>query len=91
MSRGLAVYGVVTFMLNYSRTSIKRPPIKRPPSIKRPLTKVPNYYFVRKVLYSIPLFNGCSNRRVLYIIEDTSEDTDIRLTHCIIPCAFCLQ
>ena len=35
--------------------------------------------------------NICSNRRVLYIIEDTSEDTDIRLTHCIIPCAFCLQ
>ena len=37
----------------YSRTSIKRPP-----SIKRPLSKVPNYYFVSKVLYSIPLFNG---------------------------------
>ena len=32
----------------------------------------------------------CSNRRVLYIIEDTSEDTDIRLTHCIISCAFLL-
>ena len=43
---------------NYSRTSIKRPPIKRPPSIKRPLSKVPNYYFVSQVLYSIPLFNG---------------------------------
>ena len=27
-------------------------------SIKRPLSKVPNYYFVSKVLYSIPLFNG---------------------------------
>ena len=37
----------------YSRTSIKRPP-----SIKRPLSKVPNYYFVSKMLYSIPLFNG---------------------------------
>ena len=43
---------------HYSQTSIKRPPIKRPPSIKRPLSKVPNYYFVSKVLYSMPLFNG---------------------------------
>ena len=32
--------------LDYSLTSIKRPPIKRPPSIKRPLCKVPIYFLV---------------------------------------------
>ena len=41
------VRGNTAFIHNYSRTSIKRP-----------LSKVPNYYFVSKVLYSIPLFNG---------------------------------
>ena len=43
----------VNMKINYSRTSIKQPP-----SIKRLLSKVPNYFFVSKVLYSIPLFNG---------------------------------
>lgn len=38
---------------NYSRTSIKRPP-----SIKRPFFKVPNYFSVSKLQYSIPLLNG---------------------------------
>ena len=42
----------------YSRTSIKRPPFKRPPSIKRPFFKVPNYFNVSKLQYSIPLLNG---------------------------------
>ena len=43
---------------DYSRTSIKRPPFKRPPSIKRPFFKVPNYFNVSKLQYSIPLLNG---------------------------------
>ena len=43
---------------SYSRTSIKRPPFKRPPSIKRPFFKVPNYFNVSKLQYSIPLLNG---------------------------------
>ena len=43
---------------NYSGTSIKRPPFKRSPSIKRPFFKVPNYFSVSKLQYSIPLING---------------------------------
>ena len=43
---------------NYSRTSIKLPPFKRPPSIKRPFFKVPNYFGVSELQYSIPLLNS---------------------------------
>ena len=39
-------------------TSIKWPPFKRPPSIKRPFFKVPNYFSVSKLQYSIPLLNS---------------------------------
>ena len=42
----------------YSRTSIKRPPFKQSASIKWPFFKVPNYFSVSKLQYSIPLLNS---------------------------------